>query len=127
MICFNVLIVGFKQEIWVKIFGFWGYIYIIDMDINWFMFEVFFIKKDQDFYLYLDIIKGVFYCMQEFFMGKWVEWMYIIKGGIWYIQVFVIKLGIIEVGKGEDQDIEGIIFKGVGEDFDWVFMDQYIK
>jgi lipoprotein-releasing system permease protein len=127
MICSNALIAGFKQEIRAKIFGFWGHIHITDTDINQSMLEAFPIKKDQDFYPHLDTIKGVSYRMQEPFMGKRVERTYTTKGGIRHIQVFAIKPGIIEAGKGEDQDIEGIILKGVGEDFDWAFMDQYIK
>lgn len=127
MICSNALIAGFKQEIRTKIFGFWGHIHITDTDINRSMLEAFPINKDQAFYPSLDTIEGVSYQMKVPFMGRQVERMYTTKGGIRHIQVFAIKPGIIEAGKGEAQEIEGIILKGVGEDFDWAFMDQYIK
>ena len=127
MICSNSLIAGFKQEIRAKIFGFWGHIHITDTDINRSLLEAYPINKNQDFYPYLDTINGVSYRIKEPFMGRMVERNYDTKGGVRHIQVFAVKPGIIEAGKGEEQEIEGIILKGIGDDFDWAFMDQYIK
>ena len=45
------------------------------------------------------------------------------KGGIRHIQYYIHKEGII---KTKDQ-IEGIVLRGVGEDYDWEFLRQYIK
>ena len=127
MICSNSLIAGFKQEIRAKIFGFWGHIHITDTDINRSLLEAYPINKNQDFYPHLDTINGVSYRIKEPFMGRMVERNYDTKGGVRHIQVFAVKPGIIEAGKGEEQEIEGIILKGIGDDFDWAFMDQYIK
>lgn len=44
-------------------------------------------------------------------------------GGIRHIQYYIHKEGII---KTKDQ-IEGIVLRGVGEDYDWEFLRQYIK
>ncbi len=45
------------------------------------------------------------------------------KGGIRHIQYYIHKEGII---KTKDQ-IEGIVLRGVGEDYDWEFLQQYIS
>ncbi|MFK7799252.1 MAG: ABC transporter permease [Aureispira sp.] len=45
------------------------------------------------------------------------------EGGIRHIQYYIHKEGII---KTNDQ-IEGIVLRGVGEDYDWEFLRQYIK
>lgn len=45
------------------------------------------------------------------------------EGGIRHIQLYIHKEGII---KTKDQ-IEGIVLRGVGADYDWEFLKQYIK
>ncbi len=45
------------------------------------------------------------------------------KAGIRHIQVFAVKPGIIQA----NEEIEGIILKGVDSGFDWEFMTKYIK
>jgi len=45
------------------------------------------------------------------------------EGGIRHIQLYILKEGII---KTKDQ-IEGIVLRGVGADYDWEFLQQYIK
>ena len=127
MICANALIAGFKEEISTKIFGFWGHIHITDTDINRSLLEAYPIEKDQPFYPHIDTIESVTYRMPEQVLGQTVARDRTTKGGIRHIQAFAIKPGIIEAGKGAAQEIEGIILKGVGEDFDWAFMNQYIK
>lgn len=129
MICANALIAGFKTEISSKIFGFWGHIHITDTDINRSLLEAFPINKNQDFYPGLEKLDQVTYLAKEqWFWGlKTVERQRVTEGGVRHIQVFAIKPGIIEAGERGDKDIEGIILKGVGEDFAWEFMDQYIK
>lgn len=127
MICANALIAGFKNEISSKIFGFWGHIHITDTDINRSLLEAYPIRKDQEFYPHLDTIRQVQYMVEENWFGQRVERVRRTEGGIRHIQVFAIKPGIIEAGKKGDKDIEGIILKGVGQDFDWEFMGQYIK
>ncbi len=127
MICSNALISGFKNEISNKIFGFWGHIHITDTDINRSMLEAFPISREQPFYPYLDTVDQVEYLATESWLGQPVERLRTTEGGIRHIQTFAIKPGIIEAGRGEGKEIEGIILKGVGQDFDWEFMQQYIK
>jgi lipoprotein-releasing system permease protein len=127
MICANALIAGFKKEISSKIFGFWGHIHITDADINRSMLEAFPISSRQDFYPSLDTIAGINYTSQKTILGKKITQTTSTKGGIRHIQTFAIKPGIIEAGKTKNKEIEGIILKGTGKDFDWEFIDQYIK
>ena len=129
MICANALIAGFKTEISSKIFGFWGHIHITDTDINRSLLEAYPIDKNQDFYPQLEDLEQVEYIAREAWLGGLteVERRKTTEGGVRQIQVFAIKPGIIESGERGDKDIEGIILKGVGSDFDWAFMQQYIK
>ena len=127
MICANALIAGFKQEISSKIFGFWGHIHITDTDINRSLLEAFPIEQNQPFYPHLDTLRRVEYFYTENWFGQSVQRLGRSKGGVRHIQVFAIKPGIIEATKKDGKDIEGIILKGVGQDFDWEFMGQYIK
>lgn len=127
MICANALIAGFKQEISNKIFGFWGHIHITDTDISQSLLEAYPIQREQDFYPHLDTLGPVSYLRREQWLGQDVIRERQTKGGVRHIQTFAIKPGIIEAGKPPNQEIEGIILKGVGRDFDWAFLDQYIK
>ncbi len=127
MICANALIAGFKKEISTKIFGFWGHIHITDTDINRSLLEAYPIRKDQPFYPALDTVRRLEYIQEEEWFGYRLERKKATRGGIRHIQVYAIKPGIIEAGKQKDKEIEGIILKGIGKDFDWAFMQQYIK
>jgi len=127
MICSNALIAGFKKEISTKIFGFWGHIHITDTDINRSLLEAYPISKGQPFYPSLDTVGRLQYFQEEEWLGYRVARRKLTKGGISHIQVFAIKPGIIEAGRKGGKEIEGIILKGVGQDFDWGFMQQYIK
>jgi lipoprotein-releasing system permease protein len=129
MICANALIAGFKTEISSKIFGFWGHIHITDTDINRSLLEAFPIDKNQAFYPSLEKLGPIEYPVREQWLGGLmeVERRKTTNGGVRQIQVFAIKPGIIEAGERGDNDIEGIILKGVGADFDWAFMQRYIK
>ncbi len=123
MIASNALITGFKKEISTKIFGFWGHIHITNTDITYSLREAYPIKTKQPFYPHLDTIKNIPYYKERRFLGfKWNQETQT-KGGVRHIQVFAVKPGIIK----SNSDIEGILLKGVGKDFDWTFMQQYLQ
>lgn len=122
MICAVALIAGFKKEISGKIFGFWGHIHITDTELYQSLLEIQPIDKNQPFYPSLDTIRSVRYPKVTRFMGVEREQMAQTNGGIRHIQVFALKPGII---KAKDE-IEGIILKGVGDDFDWEFLNTYL-
>jgi lipoprotein-releasing system permease protein len=93
MIVSVAIVTGFQNQIREKIIGFGSHIQIAKFDSNnSFEFEP--INKNQPFYQSLQKTDG-----------------------IKHIQVFASKAGII---KTADQ-IQGVVFKGVGTDFDWSF------
>jgi len=93
MIVAVAIVTGFKNEIRNKVIGFGSHIQIINYDTKS-SFETIPIKKNQDFY---PDIKN--------------------DDGIKQIQVFATKPGIIKT----DTDIQGVVLKGIGSDFDWSF------
>lgn len=125
MIMATALIEGFQHQISSKIFGFWGHIHITDTNLSR-SFDAAPIDKNQLFYPALDTVEQLPYLGPMTFLGyEWENRMVkkITKGGIRHIQVFAHNPGII---KTKDQ-IEGIIVKGVGEDFDWDNLADYLQ
>lgn len=122
MISAMALISGFKKEISSKIFGFWGHIHITDTELYQSLLEASPVSADQPFYPYLDTIKEVSSPVTRQFLGFRWQSAGRTHGGVRHIQVFALKPGII---KAKDE-MEGIILKGVGKDFDWAFMEQYL-
>ncbi len=98
MITSVAIVTGFQQEIRNKVIGFGSHIQISNYDRNS-SFEGIPISMNQDFYPCLDTIEG-----------------------IKHIQVFANKAGIIKTR----EQIQGVVFKGVGSDYDWSFFEDKI-
>ena len=98
MIISVAIVTGFKNEIRNKVIGFGSHIQIINYDTKT-SYEKIPIKKNQTFYPGIDTIKG-----------------------IKHIQVFATKAGIMKT----NIDIQGIVLKGIGSDFDWTFFNNNI-
>jgi lipoprotein-releasing system permease protein len=95
MIVSVAIVTGFQKQVREKIVGFGSHIQIAKFDSNnSFEFEP--ISKNQSFYSTL---------------GK--------TEGIKHIQVFATKAGIVKTA----EQIQGVVFKGVGDDFDWSFFN----
>jgi lipoprotein-releasing system permease protein len=84
---------GFKKAIREKVVGFGSNIQIMHFDSN-LSFETFPISDNQEF---IPKIKNI--------------------PGIGHVQVFATKAGIIKT----DEDIQGVVLKGIGSDFDWSY------
>ena len=91
--------VGLQQKIKGKLAGFNGHIQITNFDNNNSEITLQPVSKNQDFYPDFNAVTDVR-----------------------NIQVFATKPGIIRT----ENDFEGIIFKGVGEDYDWTFFKEYL-
>ncbi len=124
MIIATSVIAGFKHQIGEKIFGFWGHIHITSTMINRTTGEAVPINIHQSFYPSLDTIASIGY--RENFTLFGMEFPFEVerttKGGVRHIQAFSLIPGII---KTKDQ-IEGIVLKGIEDDFDWSFFKKYL-
>ena len=96
----QLTITGFQKEIGEKVYGFWGHIHIKQFDFNYnYAIGDKPINKNQNFYPFIDTIPE-----------------------IRNIQVYANKAGIIKT----KEDIEGIVLKGIGSDYNWEFFKQYL-
>ncbi len=123
MIAASSLIAGFKEEIADKIFGFWGHIHITNPNISRSITEVFPVDVNQSFYPGLADVEAVQYIERKNWLGQRVEREVETNGGIRHIQTYAIYSGIIRA----NDELEGVMLKGVGKDFDWEFLDRYLK
>jgi lipoprotein-releasing system permease protein len=96
MILAVAILTGFKQEIRSKVVGFGSHIQIMNFDSN-ISFETTPISDKQDF---VPRIKEI--------------------PGIRHMEVFATKAGIIKT----DEDIQGVVLKGIGSDFDWSYFSK---
>jgi lipoprotein-releasing system permease protein len=93
MILAVAILTGFKQQIRQKVVGFGSHIQIMNFDSN-ISFETTPISDTETF---IPRIKQI--------------------PGIAHIEVFATKAGIIRT----DEDIQGVVLKGIGSDFDWSY------
>jgi lipoprotein-releasing system permease protein len=98
MIVATSVMSGFKIQLKEKISGFNSHIRIANLDSNY-SFDTPPIRNDYDFYRSIAVLPEVR-----------------------HIQQYAYKGGIIRA----NNDIQGVVLKGVGTDFDWSFFNQYI-
>ena len=96
MILTVAIVTGFQKEIREKVIGFGAHIQISNFDNNE-SYEYSPIERKQDFLKILSTQKG-----------------------IKHIQVFATKAGILKA----NNEIHGVVVKGVGKDFDWDFFNK---
>ncbi len=92
------IVTGFQKQIRDKVIGFGSHITITNFEVN-LSYEPTPLSRYQSFYPSLNTLNG-----------------------IKHIQVFATKAGIIKT----DEQIEGVILKGVGSDYDWSFFEEKI-
>ena len=98
MIISLAIITGFKSQIRDKVIGFGSHIQITNFDANT-SFEPQPIDRNQAFYPNMDSVEG-----------------------IRHIQVYATKAGIVKT----EEEIHGVVLKGIGADFDWDFFQSKI-
>ena len=90
------IVTGYKSEVGRKVIGFGSHLQIVNLDSNQ-SFETSPISQNQAFLPELNKIEGVR-----------------------HVQVFATKPGIIRT----DDEIQGVVLKGIGPDFDWSFFQE---
>ncbi|MCU0407411.1 MAG: ABC transporter permease [Bacteroidales bacterium] len=98
MIIAVAILTGFKKEIREKVVGFGSHIQIMNFDSN-ISYETSPISQNQEFTGKVRAIPGVK-----------------------HMQVFATKAGIIKT----DEEIQGVVLKGVGSDYDWSYFSSCI-
>ncbi|MDZ7740927.1 MAG: FtsX-like permease family protein [Bacteroidota bacterium] len=100
MIISVAIVTGFQDEIESKVTGFGAHIQISNYDNNLSM-EASPVSREQEFYPGLKEVDGIS-----------------------HVQVFANKAGIIKT----NEQIQGVVLKGIGQDYDWSFFaDKIIK
>lgn len=94
MILSIAIVTGFKNEITNKVVGFGSHLQIVNFDNNT-SYETYPISKSQTWLSELKQIEGVE-----------------------SVNMFITKAGIAKT----DEDLQGVIFKGIDNDFDWKFL-----
>jgi len=124
MIIATATVRGFKSSISEKIFGFWGHIHITSSYApSSYAFEVSPMSIKQDYYPAIDSIRRINYAVGLNDPNNLDDLnVKSTHAGIRHIQTFAQKEGIIKA----NEQIEGIILRGVGPDFDWNFLSKYI-
>lgn len=117
MIITVALVTGFKREISEKIFGFWGHISITDIRADN-SYEALPIVYDTALAASISDIAGV-----EVEYGLIGERIGRSKGGVKHVQAVAQVPGIITA----NDQMEGIIIKGAGEDYDWSTMREFLR
>ncbi|WP_420461390.1 ABC transporter permease [Neolewinella sp.] len=130
MVVASALISGFKTEISVKIFGFWGHVHITDENAaNDIMLTTEYpISTQQSFYPSLEETGRITYRDFEDPFGSNSTKERTTAGGIRHIQPFILLPGIISVFQEGERlaDTEPLILKGIDQDFGWEDFAQYM-
>lgn len=123
MIISTALITGFKKEISSKIYGFWGHIHITQTGFGNSLLDTPPLEASTALFNSIDTIDRIRYIEEVPTNGGYVDRQRITRGGVDHVQSYALKAGIIQAR----EDIEGIILKGIGEDYDWQFLSSYLK
>ncbi|GAA4107842.1 FtsX-like permease family protein [Aquimarina addita] len=91
--------VGLQHKIREKVEAFNGHVLVSGYDNNNSLESLIPIRKEQDFYPYFDEVEGVV-----------------------HVQAVATKLGVIRTAN----DFEGIVLKGVGDDYNWEYFREYL-
>ncbi len=108
------MMTGFKQEITKKMFGFWGHIHISDpRSIR--SYEA--LPFDYD----TNLVKSIESIDQVYASDPDVSPKVSSIGGVSHVQSYIYLPGIIT----HDNQMEGIVLKGLGDDYNWQSINAY--
>ena len=120
MILATAMLRGFKSEISEKIFGFWGHVHVAATQPGDPLFDPIPFDVDAAWIDSLARLTGpVAYPLGYEQLGLPPE----STAGVRHVQTYIVKPGVIQT----KEEIEGILLKGGGEDFDWTFFGDNLK
>lgn len=115
MITASSIIKGFQTEIEDKIFGFWGHVQISNLSLsNSYESQPITYRKG-----FIDSLFNIAEVSVQTRSGEVIR----SEGGVRHIQTSAVLPGIIQTSSA----LEGVILKGVSEDFDTVFYSKYLR
>ncbi|MEP6795123.1 MAG: FtsX-like permease family protein [Saprospiraceae bacterium] len=118
MIVSLALMTGFKHEITRKMFGFWGHIHISDpRSVR--SYEALPFEYDSTLVRNIENIRKVDYTPPA--GSRSGDKVQTSKGGVHHVQAYIYLPGIITY----DEQLEGIVLKGIGKDYDWNSINQF--
>jgi len=117
MIVSMAMINGFKKEISEKVFGFWGHINISDIRANA-SYEALPIKYDPGLMDSIRTIARVSLDYRDSPLGRIIQ----SEGGVRHVQAVANIPAIIAT----PDEMEGIVIKGIGPDYDWDIMRKFL-
>ena len=120
MILTSALLRGFKSEISEKIFGFWGHVHVAAQQSGDGLFEAVPFSRDEPWIAELAALAGpVEYPLGYDDLGFGES----SRGGVRHVQTYIVKPAVIQTR----EEIEGILLKGAGPDFDWEFFADNLR
>lgn len=120
MILTSALLRGFKSEISEKIFGFWGHVHLAAQQSGDGLFEAVPFPRDAYWIDELRALAGpVDYPLgyPELGFGEGSE------AGVRHVQTYIVKPAVIQTR----EEIEGVLLKGAGADFEWDFFRDNLR
>ncbi|MBK9981274.1 MAG: ABC transporter permease [Saprospiraceae bacterium] len=118
MIVSLALMTGFKHEITRKMFGFWGHIHISDpRSVR--SYEALPFEYDSTLVQNIENIRKVDYTPPA--GSRSGDKVQTSEGGVHHVQAYIYLPGIIT----HDEQLEGIVLKGIGKDYDWNSINQF--
>jgi len=120
MIIASAMLRGFKTEISEKVFGFWGHVHVVATQAGDSRFDAQPFSRNAPWIDSLRALESVVdYPLGYGDMGFGES----SHAGVRRVQTYIVKAGVIQT----KEEIEGILLKGAGADFDWDFFRQNLR
>ncbi|MDA8692603.1 FtsX-like permease family protein [Saprospiraceae bacterium] len=121
MILSTAVLLGFKEEVSEKVFGFWGHIHITDTRMSR-TFELSPILNDDALKDSIRSIAQLSYSAVDNKTGRLSERQ--TNGGVKEIVPYIVMPGIIN---SKSEAMEAVLLKGLNKEYDWKNFEAYLK
>jgi len=121
MLLSTAVLLGFREGISEKVFGFWGHIHITDTRMSR-SFEISPVTNDKALKDSILAIEKLYYSTISHVSGKIDERE--TSGGVYDVVPYIIVPAIVN---SKDDAMEAVLLKGVNEEYNWDRFGQYLK